>query len=122
MAAIPKAITVFNVVASLSTPVAHLAVVFAPSMNGTIANGDLSLAASLALEVGGFVHVAVNMTANVSNSVSSSKAVRASVHGQLLGLKGLLESPNMAGDLLGLGMLGVEVLDFALESCIPFVY
>ena len=71
MAAIPEAMTVLNVVACPSTPVTHLAIVFAPCMNGPIANGDLGLAASLALEVGGSVHVVVDMMTNVGYGVSS---------------------------------------------------
>ena len=75
MAAVSKTIAIFDVVTCLATPVAHLAVVVAPCMNGLIANGDLGLAASLALEVGGLVHVAVNAMTNMSYSVSSGKVV-----------------------------------------------
>ena len=81
MTAIPKAVTVFDVVACLATPIAHLVVVLAPCMNGSIAYSDLSLTASLAFEVGGLVHIAVDAAANASYSVSSSEAVRTLIHG-----------------------------------------
>jgi len=81
VAAVPETVAVFDVVTRLATPVAHLAVVVAPCMNGPIANGNLGLAASLALEVGGLVHVAVNVTMNASYSVSSGEVVRTPIHG-----------------------------------------
>jgi len=73
--AVPEAVAVFDVVAGSSTPVAHLAVVFTPHMNSPIANGDLGLTASLALEVGGLVHVMVNAVTNTAYGVSGSKMV-----------------------------------------------
>jgi len=73
--AIPKAIAILDVVTCLPTPVAHLAVVFAPCVDGPIANGDLCLVASLAFKIRGFMHVTVNATANTSYSVSGGKTV-----------------------------------------------
>ena len=81
MAAISKAITVLDVVACPPTPIAHLAVVFAPGVYGAIANSDLSPTASLAFEVGGLVHVTINATADAGYGVSGSKLVRTLIHG-----------------------------------------
>jgi len=75
MAAVSEAMTVLDVVACPPTPITHLAVVFAPGMYGAIANSDLSLTASLALEVGGLVHVAINATVDVGYGVSGGKSV-----------------------------------------------
>ena len=75
MTAVPETVTVFNVVACSSAPVTHLAVVLAPCMNGLIAHSDLSPTASLAFEVGGLMHVAVNMVMNMSYGVSGSEVV-----------------------------------------------
>ena len=75
MTAISEAVTVFDVVACPSAPVAHLAVVLAPCLNGSIAHSDLSPTASLAFEVGGCMHLVVDMTANASYGVSSGKTV-----------------------------------------------
>jgi len=81
MAAIPKAVAILDIVPSPAIPVTHLAIVLAPSVNGTVTNGDLSLAPSLAFEIRGLVHVVVNVMANVGNGVSGSEAVQALVHG-----------------------------------------
>jgi len=89
VSAIAKGVTLLNVVAGLTTPITHLAIVLAPSMYGMIADGDLSSTASLALEVGGLMHVVVNTTANASYGVSGGKAVRTSIHGQAFILEGL---------------------------------
>ena len=75
MAAIPKAVAILNIVPGPATPVTYLAVVLAPSINGAVANGDLSLAPSLAFEIGGLVYVAVNATANAGDGISGSKVV-----------------------------------------------
>ena len=114
MAAISETVAVFNVMTRLATPVAHFAVVVAPCMNGPIANGDLGSAASLAFEVGGLVHVAVNATMNASYSVSSGEVVRTLIHGQAFVLKGLLQSSDAVGNLAGLGMVSMEILNFTL--------
>ena len=118
--AIPEAVTVLDVVARLSTPVAHLAIVHAPCMNSSVANGDLGLTTSLALEVRGLVHVAVDVTANASYSISGGETVQALVHRQLFSLKGFLQGPDALGDLAGLGMVSVEILDFALQCGVIF--
>jgi len=72
---------VLDAVACSSTPVAHLAVVFAPCMDGPIANSYLSLVTSFAFEIRGCMHIAVDTTMNVGYGISSGKTVRASVHG-----------------------------------------
>jgi len=66
---------VFNVVTCFPIPVAHFAIVVAPSMNSVIAHGDLSLMTSLALEVGGLVHVAVDTATDSGDSIGGSKTV-----------------------------------------------
>jgi len=73
--AIPEAVTVLYVVACPSAPITHFAVVVAPCMNGSIAHSDLSPTASLAFEVGGLMHVAVNTAMNTSYGVSGGEAV-----------------------------------------------
>jgi len=75
VAAIPEAMAILDVVACPSAPIAHLAVVLAPCMDGLVVNGDLGLTASLALEVGGLVHVVVDATANARDGVSGGEAV-----------------------------------------------
>jgi len=85
--AIPEAVTVLDVVACPSTPVAHLAIVFAPCVDGPIADGDLGSTASLTIEIGGRVHVAIDTATNMGYGVSSSKAVRALVHRQAFSLE-----------------------------------
>jgi len=79
-----------------------------------ITNGNSSFASLSACKVGGFVTVMVNATANVSDSVSSRKTVGTPVYGQAFGLERLLKSSDMMGNLSGFGMVGVEVLNFAL--------
>jgi len=73
--AISKAIAIFDVVACLPIPVAHFAVVLAPCVNGTIANSNLSSAASFALKIGGFVYVVVDAMSDTSYSISGGEAV-----------------------------------------------
>ena len=75
MTAISKAVTVFNAMACSATPITHLAIVLAPCMDGPIANSDLGLMTSLALEIGGLVHVAVDAATNASYGISGGKAV-----------------------------------------------
>ena len=74
MAAIPKGVTLLDVVAGLATPVAHFAIVFAPGMYGAVVNGNLSSVSSFAFKVGGFVHIAVNATTDTSDGVGGGKA------------------------------------------------
>jgi len=112
--AIPEAIAILDTVTCLAAPIAHLAVVLAPCMDSPILDCDLGLAASLALEVRGLVHVTVNAATNVGYSVSSSKAVRALIHGQAFILEGLFQGSNVVGNLAGFGMVSAEVLDFTL--------
>jgi len=58
-------------VTSLAAPVAYLAIVLAPGMNGAVTNGDLSFVSSFAFEVRSLVHVMVDAVANMGNSVGS---------------------------------------------------
>jgi len=78
--AIAKGVALFNVVACLTTPVAHFAIVFPPGMHGSVADSDLSSASSLAFEVRGLVHVAVDVTADASNGISGGELFRAAIH------------------------------------------
>ena len=75
MTAIPETVAVFDVVACLTTPIAHLAIVLAPCMDGPIMDCGLGLAASLALEVRGLVHIMVDAAMNAGYGISSSEAV-----------------------------------------------
>jgi len=74
VSAIAEGIAFFYIVTRLATPIAHLVVVFAPGMYGTIADGDLSPAPSLAFKVRSLVHVAVNTATNTGNGIGSSKS------------------------------------------------
>jgi len=65
----------FNVVACPTTPVTHLAIIFAPGMQGTVTDGNLSPTSSFAFEVGGLVHVAINATTYTGYGVGSSKSL-----------------------------------------------
>jgi len=68
-------VAVLNVVACSSTPVTHFAIVLAPCIDGSIANGDLSLTTSFALVVRGLVHVAVDAAANAGDGIGGGKTV-----------------------------------------------
>ena len=74
VSAIAEGITFFNVMACLATPVAHFVVVLAPGMYGTIADGDLSPASSLAFEVRGLVHVTVDAVTDMGDGIGGSKS------------------------------------------------
>ena len=87
--AVSEAIAVLDIMTGLPTPIAHLTTVLAPCMNGSIANGDLGSAASLALEIRSLVHVMVNAATNTGYGISGSKTVRTPVHGQTFILKRL---------------------------------
>jgi len=71
VSAIAKGIALLNVVTCFPAPIAHLAIVLAPGVHGTIVDGSLSPAPSLAFEVGGLVHVAVNVTTYTGNGIGS---------------------------------------------------
>jgi len=75
VAAISETVAVFNVVACPAAPVAHFTVVFAPSMQGMIANGHLSVTFSFALKVGGLVHVAVDAMTDTGYGVGGRESV-----------------------------------------------
>jgi len=68
-------------------------------MHGTVANGDLSPLSSLAFEIGGLVHVAVDAAMNTGNGVSGGQAFGTSVHSKSFRLKGLFEDSNASRDL-----------------------
>ena len=114
MTAVPEAITVFDVMACLSAPIAHLAVVVTPGMYGPVADCYLGSTASLAFEIWSLVHVAIDTTTNAGYGVSSGKTVRAPVHSQAFVLKGLLQGSDVLGDLASFGVVCMKVLDFAL--------
>ena len=86
MSAITEGVALFYVVTRLATPIAHLVVVFTPGMYGTIVNGNLSPVSSLAFEVRGLVHVAVNAATDAGNGISGGKSFGALVHGQSFSL------------------------------------
>ena len=114
MAAVPEAIAILDVVTGFPTPITHLTIVLAPCMDSLIAYSDLSPMASLAFEVRSLVHVAVDTMANASYGVSSGKTVQALVHGQAFILERLFQGSDAVGNLMGFGVVAVEVLDFAL--------
>jgi len=118
--AVTKGIALFNVVPCLTAPITDFVVVFAPGMYGLIADGDLSLASSLAFEIGGLVHVAVNAATDAGDGIGGGKSFRALVHSQSLGLQRLFENSNATSNLYGLGVVGAEVLYFSDECCIVF--
>jgi len=120
VSAITEGVAFLDIVTSLAAPVAHFTVVLPPGMYGVVADGDLSPLSSFALEIGSLVHVAINATAYVGDSVGGSESFGALVHGKPFSLKGFLENPNMMCDLDGFGMVGVEVLDFSYECRIVF--
>ena len=120
MTAIPETVTIFDVLACLATPVAHLAIVLATCIDGLIADGDLGSTASLALKVGGLVHVMVDAVVDTSYSISGSEMVRTPVHGQAFVLEGLLQGPNTMGDLASFGVVSTEILDLALQHGVIF--
>ena len=74
VSAITERVTFFYVVTRLATPIAYFVVVLAPSIYGMVANGDLSLASSLAFEIGGLVHVAVDAATDVGDGIGGSKS------------------------------------------------
>jgi len=86
VSAVAEAVAIFDIVTGLAAPVAHLAVILAPSMYGMVADGDLSSSPSLALKIGGLVHVAINVMAYMGNGIGGSKSLQASVHGKSFSL------------------------------------
>jgi len=74
VSAITERVALFYIVARLAAPITHLVVVFAPGMYGSIANGDLSPASSLALEVRGLVHVAVDAATDAGDGIGGSES------------------------------------------------
>jgi len=121
VSAITEGVTLFYIVTRLATPVAHFVVVFAPGMHGMVMDGSLSPSSSLALEIGGLVHVAVDAATDAGNGISSGESLRALVHGQSFGLQGLFENSDVASKLCGFGVVGAEILDFPNERCVIFL-
>ena len=80
MVAVPEAVTVLDVVTGLAAPVAYLAIVLAPSVYGAIADSYLSSLSSLAFEIRGLVHVAIDMTAYTGDGISGGELFRAAIH------------------------------------------
>jgi len=80
VSAVAKRVALFYVVARLATPIAHFVIVFAPGMYGAIADGDLSSASSFAFEIGGLVHVVVDVATDASDGVGGGESFRATVH------------------------------------------
>jgi len=92
--AILKAVAFFDIVACLATPVTGLAIVCPPSMNGLITNGNSGHVSLSSSEIGGRVVVVVDIVTDAGDCISSSQAIRATIHGKMFGLKGLLEGSN----------------------------
>jgi len=74
VSAIAEGVALFYVVACLTAPIAHLVVILAPSMYGAVADSDLSSASSLAFEIRGLVHVAVNAVTDMGNSIGGGES------------------------------------------------
>jgi len=74
VSAIAEGVALFYIVACLTAPIAHFVVIFAPSMYGVIMDGDLSPASSLAFEVRGLVHVAVNAMADTGDGIGGGES------------------------------------------------
>jgi len=114
VSAIAEGVTLLNVVTCLATPVAHFAIVLAPGMHGTIVNSDLSFTSLFAFEVGGLVHVMVDATMDAGDGIGSGQVFGAMVYGKPFSLEGFFKRSNVTSNLDGLGVVGAEVLDFAL--------
>ena len=84
--AIPETVALFDVVSGLTTPITYLVVVCAPSVYGAVTNGDFSLASSFGFEIGGLVHVAINVAVYVGDGNGRGEAFRALVHGESFSL------------------------------------
>ena len=80
MLAVAEGVTFLNVVACLAAPVTHFVVVLTPGMYGMITDSDLGSASSLALEIGGLVHVAVDVAMDTGDGIGGGKSFRALVH------------------------------------------
>jgi len=73
--AIAEGVTLLYVVTRLATPIAHLVVVLAPGMQGTVADSGLSPLSSFAFEIRGLVHVAVDAATDVGNGVGGGESL-----------------------------------------------
>jgi len=71
--AVAERVAFFDVMACLTAPVAHFVVVLTPGMNGMITDGDLGLVSSLAFEIGGLVHVVVNVATDVRDGIGGGE-------------------------------------------------
>jgi len=74
VSAIAERVTFLYVVTCLAAPVAHLVVVFTPGVYGTITNGNLGPTSSLAFEVRGLVHVAIDVTTDTSDGIGGGES------------------------------------------------
>ena len=83
-------------------------------MYGVVANGSLSLTSPFTFEIRGLMHVAVDVVTDVGDGIGGSQSFRTLVHSESLCLKGLLEGSNASHNLSGLGVVGAEILHFAL--------
>ena len=75
VSAIAEGVALFYVVTRLATPIAHFTVVLAPGMHGTVTDGDLSPSSSLAFEIRGLVHVAVDAATDAGNGVGGGESL-----------------------------------------------
>jgi len=73
VSAIAEGVILLYVVTCLATPIAHLVVVLAPGMQGTVADSSLSPSSSFAFEIRGLVHVAVDAATDTGNGVGGGK-------------------------------------------------
>ena len=119
---VPNAVTFFDVMACLSAPIAHLAVVLAPSVESSVTNCYQGSASSFALEVRGVVHVAIDASTNASDCVGSSESFGTSIHGKTFGLEGLLEGADASRELCGFGVVGAEILYFTLQGGVVLLF
>ena len=70
VAAVPETAAFFYVVTDLATPVASLAVVWAPCMNCAITDRNPGLASLSSSEVGGGVAIAINLSTKAGYCIS----------------------------------------------------
>jgi len=106
----------------LTAPVTHFAIVLAPGMDGVVANCNLSPASSLAFEVEGFVHVVVDVATDAGDSIGGGESFGAAIHGQSFSLERLPKGTDTTGDLGGFGVVGAEVLNFALQGGVVLLF
>ena len=74
VSAITKGVALFDIVACLTAPIAHLVVVFTSGVYGMIVDGNLGPVPSFAFEVRGLVHLAIDAATDAGNSIGGSKS------------------------------------------------